>query len=115
MPLTTIWRTRLYVVLLLCLLLPGAFALQSIPASADVLDLRSLGRLLISALLGVPIRLLDACTGGAFAARNEGFLGFPSGVQLGFALFADLLVFSVIAWALVRPRAQRGPEVPPAA
>ena len=81
----------------MCLRLPAAFALQWVPASADVLELRSLSRFLVGALIGAPIWLLDVCTGHAFAARNESFIGFPSAVQLGFVLLADLLVFWLIA------------------
>ncbi len=95
-------KTRLCVATLLCLLLPAAFFMASVPPPWDVLELRSLSRFLVGALIGAPIWLLDACTGGAFAARNEGFIGFPSAVQLGFALLADLVVFWLIACALVR-------------
>ena len=104
----TLSREKLVRTLVLCAVLPGAFLLGSIPPSLDLLDLRQLGRALAGGLIGGPIRALDLLTDSAFAPRSEGFLVFPSTIQLGFALACDVLLFYLFACAWVRWRGRRG-------
>lgn len=93
-------RRKIAWTLLGLLVLPACALLRAIPAPWDLLDLRELGGLVLRLLLGVPIRILDAATGSAFAVRSEGFLAFPSATQLAFALGVDLLLFYAVACAL---------------
>ena len=86
-------RSKLTGTLLGLLTLPGMLLLRALPVEWDLLDLRDLGNLVLGVLLGVPIQIFDAVTGSAFAARTEGFLGFPSLPELGFALCANVLFF----------------------
>ncbi len=90
-------RSKLTGTLLGLLTLPGMLLLSAISVEWDLLDLRDLGDLVLGVLLGVPIQIFDAVTGSAFAARTEGFLGFPSAPELGFALCANVLFFYLLA------------------
>ena len=90
-------RRKLSWTLVGLLVLPGCFLLRAIPAQWDLLDLRNVADLVLGMLLGVPIRIFDAVTDSAFAARSEGFLGFPSIPEVAFALCANVLLFYVIA------------------
>ncbi len=107
----TLSREKLVRTLVLCAVLPGAFLLASIPPSADLLDLRPLGRAIAGGLLGGPIRALDLVTDSAFAPRSEAFLVFPSTIQLGFALACDVLFFYLLACAWVGWRGARNRDV----
>lgn len=89
---------------------PALLALRAIPARWDLLDLGEWSGRILGLLLGVPIRLFDAATGSAFASRGEGFLGFPSLLELAAVVLADAVLFYLVACALVARGARRRPS-----
>ncbi len=105
-------RSVLTGTLLGLLTLPGAFLLRAMPVQWDLLDFRTLGDLVLGALLGVPIQIFDTVTVSAYAARSEGFLGFPSLAELAFALCANVLFFYLLACGVTWYRARSGRKRP---
>ena len=91
------------------LLFPVLVLLRRIPSRWDLLDLREVSELILYLMLGFPIRLFDVLTGSAFVSRGEGFIRFPSTIQLAAAALANALFFYLLAcaWVRWRTRAQR--------
>jgi hypothetical protein len=76
--------------------------LRMIPVQYDILDLRELPGLVMVLFLGVPIRIFDAVTWWRFASTGEGFLVFPSGVELLAAVAIDIAAVYLLVCIVFR-------------
>jgi hypothetical protein len=80
----------------------GTLLLRTIPVQYDILDLREIPGLVMVLFLGVPIRIFDVVTGGRFASKGEGFLVFPSGIEMLAALAIDIVVVYLLVCIVLR-------------